>query len=194
MAGLTERRNSLTRELSTGLKQRLAFGTALIHAPEILFLDEPTAGVDPISRREFWDLISETTARGVTVFVTTHFMEDAEHCARLGMIYGGKLIALGSPAELKAQYRSGILLEVNAQPLMRALEVLGTLPEAHDVTIFGQTLHLRVDDPSVSETIAQTLARAGITRCTISQISPSLEDVFVALIEEADRDAAERKR
>ncbi len=115
MAGLRARQYSLTRELSTGLKQRLAFGTALIHAPELLFLDEPTAGVDPISRREFWELIYDTAARGVTVFVTTHFMDDAEHCDRLGMIYGGRLIALGSPEELKAQYHSGVLLEVDAR-------------------------------------------------------------------------------
>ena len=194
MAGLTARQHSLTSELSTGMKQRLAFGTALIHAPEILFLDEPTAGVDPISRREFWELIYDTTARGVTVFVTTHFMDDAEHCDRLAMIYGGKLIALGSPEELKAHFRSGVLLEVTAEPLMRAMEILTTLPEAHDVTIFGQTLHILVDELAVSEAICPALTRAGITRCAIVPIAPSLEDVFVALIEEADRDKVGRGR
>ncbi len=194
MAGLTARRNSLTRELSTGMKQRLAFGTARIHTPEILFLDEPTAGVDPISRREFWELIYETTAQGVTVFVTTHFMDDAEHCDRLGMIYGGKLIALGSPRELISHYRSGILLEINAQPMMRALEVVQALPGAYDVTIFGQMLHVRVEDPAVIGTFCPTLEQVGISYCTVTRIEPSLEDVFVALIEEADRGTVEGMR
>jgi len=190
MAGLSGRRGSLTSELSTGLKQRLAFGTALIHQPDVLFLDEPTAGVDPISRREFWELIYDTTARGVTVFVTTHFMEDAEHCDRLGMIYGGKLIALGSPAELKAAFHAGILLEICAQPMMRALEVLEGVPEARDVTIFGQMLHVLIEREMDAERICRALEEAQVS-CRYSVISPSLEDVFIGLIEEADRQTAE---
>ena len=186
MAGLEARKDSLTGELSTGFKQRLALGTAMIHDPKILFLDEPTAGVDPISRREFWELIYTVSGQGVTIFVTTHFMDDAEHCDRLGLIYGGRLIALGSPAELKAQYRSGILLEVAGHPLMPALEALQQYPPARDVTIFGQTLHLRVEEESAIDPLCQSMTAAGISDCRVTRIAPSLEDVFVAYIEEAD--------
>ncbi len=193
LAGLSSRAFSLTSELSTGFKQRLALGTAMIHRPKILFLDEPTAGVDPISRREFWELIYTVSDQGMTIFVTTHFMDDAEHCDRLGMIYGGRLIASGSPAELKQQYHSGILLEIATRSLMRALEALEHYPPAHDVTIFGQTLHIRVEEAAAIDDICDMLARAGISDCTVTQIAPSLEDVFIALIEQAEAQQAEER-
>ena len=191
MANLTTRRRSLTADLATGWKQRLALGCAMVHEPEVLFLDEPTAGVDPISRRNFWELIFTVAGQGVTIFVTTHYMDEAEHCDRLGMIYGGKLIALGSPKELKTRYAAGTLLEVEAVPLMTALEVLETEPSAKDAAIFGVSLHVVADNPAAAIPIRAALERAGVTVKRIEPIIPSLEDVFVGLIEQADREKME---
>ncbi|MHB9133721.1 MAG: ABC transporter ATP-binding protein [Armatimonadota bacterium] len=189
MANLTERRDSLTGELAMGWKQRLALGCAMIHEPEILFLDEPTAGVDPISRRNFWDLIHTVSDQGVTVFVTTHYMDEAEHCNRLGMIYSGKLIALGSPQLLKERYVAGTLLELRAQPLMTALDLLEEAPEAIEVAIFGSVLHIVTESPEAITTLKALLERHDVRVERIEPIIPSLEDVFVALIEQADREA-----
>jgi len=189
MANLTERARSLTGELAMGWKQRLALGCALVHEPEILFLDEPTAGVDPISRRSFWDLIYTVAGQGVTVFVTTHYMDEAEHCDRLGLIYRGKLIALGSPQQLKERYAAGALLEVRAQPIMQALDLLASEPAAEEVAIFGATLHVVADSEAATEPIRRALEQGGVTVGSIETIVPSLEDVFVALIEQADEAA-----
>ncbi len=190
MANLTGRARSLTRELAVGWKQRLALGCALVHEPEILFLDEPTAGVDPISRRKFWDLIYTVAGQGVTVFVTTHYMDEAEHCDRLGLIYRGKLIALDSPQELKERYAAGVLLEVRAQPIMQALDLLAKEPAAREVAIFGAALHVVGDSPAAAGPIRLALERGGVTVDRIESIVPSLEDVFVALIEQADAGGA----
>jgi len=187
MANLAERRRSLTGALAMGWKQRLALGCAMVHEPEILFLDEPTAGVDPISRRNFWDLIFTVAGQGVTVFVTTHYMDEAEHCDRIALIYGGRLIALGSPHALKERHTAGTLLEVQAHPLMRALETLDQLPAAREAAIFGVTLHVVTDGPQAAEPIRAALERAGVAVARVEPIVPSLEDVFVGLIEEADR-------
>ena len=190
MANLTERARSLTGELAMGWKQRLALGCALVHEPEILFLDEPTAGVDPISRRSFWDLIYTVAGQGVTVFVTTHYMDEAEHCDRLGLIYRGKLIALGSPRQLKERYVAGALLEVHAQPAMAALDLLAREPAAKEVAIFGAALHIVADSEAAIEPIRRALELGGVTVGRIETIAPSLEDVFVALIEQADSSTA----
>ena len=190
MANLAERTRSLTGELATGWKQRLALGCAVVHEPDILFLDEPTAGVDPLSRRRFWDLIYNVAGQGVTVFVTTHYMDEAEHCDRLGLIYGGKLIALGSPAQLKDRYAAGTLLEVRAQPIMASLELLASEPAAREVAIFGAALHVVAESEAAIEPLRAALERGGATVSAITTILPSLEDVFVALIEQADREAA----
>jgi len=190
MANLRDRRRSLTRELAMGWKQRLALGCAMVHEPEILFLDEPTAGVDPISRRQFWELIFTVAGQGVTVFVTTHYMDEAEHCERIALIYGGRLIALGSPRELKTQYASGTLLEVEAAPLMTALAALDEEPAAKEAAVFGITLHVVADGPEAAATIRAALERAGAEVRRLEPIIPSLEDVFVGLIEQADRERA----
>jgi len=188
MANLTERENSLTRELAVGWKQRLALGCAVVHDPEILFLDEPTAGVDPVSRRNFWELIYDVAGRGVTVFVTTHYMDEAEHCDRLALIYGGRLIAIGSSAELKAAYATGILLEVAAQPLMQAMEALAADPNIRDVAVFGKNLHVVLPEGAEAAAyVERSLAGAGVSVTHVEAIVPSLEDVFVALVEEAER-------
>jgi len=191
MADLRERENRLTGELAMGWKQRLALGCAVVHEPEILFLDEPTAGVDPVSRRNFWELIYDVAGRGVTVFVTTHYMDEAEHCDRLALIYSGKLIAIGSSAELKARFTAGALLEVAAQPVMQALEALRADPRVRDVAVFGRNLHVVM--PELAEAAAQVremLSGAGVSVIAVEPIVPSLEDVFVALVEQADRAAA----
>ncbi|NLI79687.1 MAG: ABC transporter ATP-binding protein [Candidatus Riflebacteria bacterium] len=185
---LGDRRHSLTGELPMGLKQRLALGCAVIHEPPILFLDEPTSGVDPVSRRAFWELIYGMAARGITVFVTTHYMDEAEHCDRLAMIYRGRLIALGSPVEMKEQGGHGTLLEIEADPLMEALELLEGEPAIRELAVFGATLHALVgDEEQARQAIPRRLAARGLRASAITRIQPTLEDVFVSLIERADR-------
>jgi ABC-2 type transport system ATP-binding protein len=189
MANLEERSGSLTRELSAGWKQRLALGCAVVHEPQILFLDEPTSGVDPLSRRNFWDLIYTVAGEGVTVFVTTHYMDEAEHCDRLGMIYGGRLVALGSPRELKAGLGEGVLLEVNASPLMQALAAAGGVAGVREVAVFGSGLHVIAADAGVAGPLRVALESAGVRVGGVAPINPTLEDVFVSLVERADRAA-----
>jgi ABC-2 type transport system ATP-binding protein len=188
MAGLQERHDSLTCELAVGWKQRLALGCAMVHEPEILFLDEPTGGVDPVSRRRFWDLIYTVAAQGVTVFVTTHYMDEAEHCDRIALMHRGKVVALGTPRELKERYVAGTLLEIEAEPLMPALDVLAEVPEAKEVAMFGAGLHVVAENTAAMTPIRAALEAAGITVAHIEPILPSLEDVFVALIEKAEKD------
>lgn len=183
MAGLTGREESLAAELSGGWKQRLALGCAIIHQPKILFLDEPTSGIDPISRRNFWDLIYQVASEGATVLVTTHYMDEAEHCDQLGLIYRGKLIALGTPEELKATHH-GELLEVECEPLMAGLEVVSGMPLVSDVALFGASLHITVQNAQTAMSeIEPALNRENIRMLRAERIEPALEDVFVSLIE-----------
>jgi ABC-2 type transport system ATP-binding protein len=182
MANLKGRENSITAELSGGWKQRLALGCAVLHRPPILFLDEPTSGVDPISRRQFWELIHEMAAGGVTVFVSTHYMEEAEYCNRLALIFRGKIVALGTPSELKQGSLKGNLLEIECDSLAKAVEVLESTPGVHDVAIFGSALHLVVDN--VETTVPQLRSRLvdnDVRVLRVEPVQPSLEDVFVTL-------------
>jgi ABC-2 type transport system ATP-binding protein len=182
MAGLTEERNALTRNLAAGFKQRLALGCAVLHEPRIIFLDEPTSGVDPISRRNFWNLINEMSQAGTTVFVTTHYMDEADYCDRLALIYRGKIIAEGTPNELRKKYMTRDVLEVNIDKVVEAFNILSF--HKIDAAIFGSTLHVVTDDAETSrEHILKTLKESGITVSGIDKIPPSLEDVFVTLIE-----------
>ncbi len=190
MAGLSERAGSLTRELSVGWKQRLALGCAVVHEPIVLFLDEPTSGVDPLSRRNFWELIYDVAGQGVTVFVTTHYMDEAEHCDRLALIYGGRLVDVGSPKELKERFAAGVLLEVRAEPLMDALDLLAREPSVREAAIFGAGLHVVAADAAAAEGVRRALEKGGLAVGRVEPILPSLEDVFVALVEKADREAA----
>ena len=145
--GRTEgREQSLTRALATGWKQRLALGCAVLHRPPIVFLDEPTSGVDPVSRRKFWDLIYQMVDEGVTVFVTTHYMDEAEYCNRLVMIDRGRIVAMGTPTELKNHYMKGQLLLVECEPLGPGLEALRETPGVLDAAVFGSSLHAVVAD------------------------------------------------
>jgi ABC-2 type transport system ATP-binding protein len=188
MAGLKDHRHSRTSTLSGGWKQRLALGCAILHEPPILFLDEPTSGVDPISRRLFWDLIYDMASRGVTVFVTTHYMDEAEYCDRLALIYRGELIASGTPVELKTQMMQDAVLEVECSRPQDAMGEIEQFPGVKEVAMFGKGLHVVVTEAeSVSAGLKGLLERKGYQVNQIGQIVPSLEDVFVSLIEARDR-------
>jgi len=182
MAGLEGREHTLTSTLAVGWKQRLALGCAVLHKPAVLFLDEPTSGVDPISRRKFWELIHEMAATGVTVFVTTHYMDEAEYCNRLVLIYRGKIVASGSPAELKRTAMKGELLLIDCAPLGQALEVLEKSSAAMDVAVFGNALHVVVPNAAAAIPLLRAeLEQKAITVASMEKIPASLEDVFVSL-------------
>jgi ABC-2 type transport system ATP-binding protein len=186
MANLTGRESSVTADLPGGWKQRLALGCAVLHRPPILFLDEPTSGVDPIARRQFWDLIHQMSGEGVTVFVTTHYMEEAEYCNRLAMIFRGRIVALGTPSELKEKHLKGELLLVECEPLAEALDALSHVEGILDVAVFGSALHLVVADrTSAIERVQQRFHERNIVLNKIEPVRPSLEDVFVSLTAEA---------
>lgn len=192
MAGLEGHEHSLTGELSAGWKQRLALGCAIVHEPEILFLDEPTSGVDPISRRHFWQLIDTLAGEGVTVFVTTHYMEEAEHCDRICLIYRGRIVAMGTPAELKTHYSSGTLVEVEVEPQMPALDSLLSDPAVYDAAVFGRRLHVVLPtDMDATGYVRQRLEERGFRIGYLKPVVPSLEDVFVSLVEQTDRELGE---
>ncbi len=182
MANLEGKEDLITGTLPGGWKQRLALGCAVLHKPPILFLDEPTSGVDPIARRQFWDLIHAMAAEGVTVFVTTHYMEEAEYCNRLSLIYRGRMVALGTPSELKRDGMHGELLLVDCTPLGPALELLQSAPAVLDAAIFGSALHLVVEDAaSAIPLLKQYLAANNVDVQRMERIHPTLEDVFVSL-------------
>jgi ABC-2 type transport system ATP-binding protein len=182
MAQLGDHRQRLVRELSLGWKQRLALGCAALHEPPVLFLDEPTSGVDPVARRSFWDLIYTLADGGTTVFVTTHYMEEAEYCHRLALMNRGKLIALDSPAGLKASMHMP-LLEIAVADAPRAARILSALPEVLACGMFGRALHVTVQDPELGRTaITKALESAGLRMGLIERIEPSLEDVFIHLV------------
>jgi len=183
MATLSEHTGEITGILPGGWKQRLSLGCALLHQPSILFLDEPTAGVDPIARRQFWELIHQLAEDGTTVFVTTHYMDEAEYCHRLAMINRGKIVALGTPAELKRNTMPGELLFLECEPLASALEILRSTSGVLDAVVFGNALHLVV--PKAKEaipTLRDHLLQRGIAVRKLEQIQPTLEDVFVSLV------------
>lgn len=187
MAGLDEHRNSLTSVLAGGWRQRLALGCALLHKPPVIFLDEPTSGVDPISRRSFWDLIYQLASEGVTIFVTTHYMDEAEYCDRLAMIYRGELVAIGTPDELKQRYMSDDILNLECPNPFAMLQAIKGIPEVKEAALFGRGLHLAVADAqaAVPAIVAALKARkAEYTK--LEKIRPSLEDVFVSIIEARD--------
>lgn len=189
MAGLDERRRSLTAVLSGGWRQRLALACAILHEPPIIFLDEPTSGVDPLSRRRFWDLIYHMADRGVTVFVTTHYMEEAEYCDRVALIYHGKMIALASPRELKSTVMRDRILDVRCPHSQDLLEKVAALPAVHDVSLFGAGLHVAcTDTDAATAQIRDLLAAEDTTAERIEPVTPGMEDVFVSLIAAYDRE------
>ena len=183
MAGLKGRETTLAADLSGGWKQRLALGCAVLHEPAILFLDEPTSGVDPGSRRRFWDLIYALAGEGVCVVITTHYMDEAEYCNRIALIDGGRLAALGSPSELKRTAIGGEILLVEGDDPGAMLEALRDAPGARDVAPFGSSLHIVVVDAARDRpAIEKRLGERGLSRSRIEPIKPTLEDVFVQLV------------
>ena len=186
MAGLEGRENMRTHELSGGWRQRLALGAAILHEPDVLFLDEPTAGVDPLSRRDFWELLYQLVADGVTVFVTTHYMDEAEHCHRLALIQRGRIIASGSPDEMRNQGMRGQVLEIAPSDsamsvkVLRAAKADGRLP-LESVELYGSLVHVIAEGvESLQEAIALELKQSDIESDRMAVIEPSLEDVFIA--------------
>jgi ABC-2 type transport system ATP-binding protein len=188
MAGLRGRETTLARTLSGGWRQRLALGCAILHQPPIVFLDEPTGGVDPLSRRKFWRLIEDLSRSGVAVLVTTHYLDEAEHCHRIAIIQAGKLAALGSVSELKQAFANRPIVEVHATPAVEALKVLDSMPEVEKTSIFGTAVHAVLrsaqTDPA---TLAARLGSAGVSVSSCGLVEPSLEDVFLDV---AERSAA----
>lgn len=184
MSGLQDKRNTLTRTLPGGFKQRLALGCAILHEPSILFLDEPTSGVDPISRRNFWNMIHGMAGTGTTVFVTTHYMDEADYCDRLALIYRGRIIAEGTPNELRKTSMTREVLEIEVEQLVEAMEVLDE--QKIETAVFGSVLHATVEDAKAAvPLIYKTLSDRNIIVHSVDKIVPSLEDVFVTLIETA---------
>ena len=185
-AGLEGREGARTRDLSGGWRQRLALGAAILHRPEMIFLDEPTAGVDPVSRRAFWDLLYKLIADGITVFVTTHYMDEAEHCVRLAFIQRGRIIAYGSPTQIKSEIMRGQVLEiapsdaVGAVKTLRGAQASGALP-IEEVELYGSLVHVVAPDMKKHKrAIKAVLEAAGIRAGVMSVIEPSLEDVFIS--------------
>jgi ABC-2 type transport system ATP-binding protein len=185
MATLQERRNELVKNLSGGWRQRLALGCAILHEPEMLFLDEPTAGVDPVSRREFWELLYTLSEQGRTVFVTTHYMDEAEHCHQLGFIQHGRLVALGSPEAIKAEKMRGQVLEIDCADPQTAMQVLRAMGVFDEVSLYGALLHVVAEDVrGYQQRIDAALQEAGVGIRSMDVIAPSLEDVFIASVRE----------
>ncbi len=188
MAGLEKRRDSMTSVLAGGLKQRLALGCAILHEPPILFLDEPTSGVDPIARRTFWSLIYELSAARHTIFVSTHYMDEAEYCHRLALMNRGRIIALGIPDRLKEGMRAYSILNLESSDSLESMRALEGVPGIVDVAAFGAGLHVKAQGTgSVQEDIREALSRRQIRIGRLEFVPPSMEDVFVSLIEEEER-------
>ena len=183
MAGLAGRENALVATLSGGWKQRLALGCAVLHEPRILFLDEPTSGVEPTSRRRFWDLIYALSEAGVTILITTHYMDEAEYCNRIALVNQGRLVALGSPGELKRGLLEGNLFQIECDDPGALMKALLGAPGVRDVAPFGSALHLMVESPKTDlAAISGYLAERGMRWSSLEPIKPTLEDVFVQLV------------
>jgi ABC-2 type transport system ATP-binding protein len=178
---MLDMRNEMTGALPGGLRQRLALGSALLHRPAIVFLDEPTAGVDPASRRDFWRLIRKLASGGTTVFVTTHYMDEAEYCARIGMMVAGRLVALDTPAELKRTLVPGRMIRIEGDGVLKALPALRAQTGVIAAQGFGTGLHVRIDPKRVQEgVLGEICASAGARVSLVETVEPTLEDVFLA--------------
>ena len=186
MAGLRGRETTLARDLSGGWRQRLALGCAVLHEPPILFLDEPTGGVDPLSRRQFWRLIDTLSEAKVTVLVTTHYLDEAERCHRVALIHAGRLAAIGSVPEVKTIFASRPIVEVRAARPVDAMTALDAMPEVEKTSLFGTAVHAVLRSPDAGpEQIRNALAARGIEVGAVDRVEPSLEDVFLDVVEKA---------
>lgn len=188
MAGLEDRKNSITGTLSGGWKQRLALGCAILHEPPILFLDEPTSGVDPMARRSFWSLIYDLSEAGHTIFVSTHYMDEAEYCHRLAMMHRGRIVALGDPAALKRDLQTHSLLNLESSDPLESMKIVEKLQTVHEVAVFGGGLHISVRNPEEARAeIREALEKSAVAIRSMEMIEPSMEDIFVATIEKEEK-------
>jgi ABC-2 type transport system ATP-binding protein len=186
MAGLQGREHTRTSDLAGGWRQRLALGCAILHEPTIVFLDEPTGGVDPVSRRMFWKLIDTLSASGTTVLVTTHYLDEAEHCHRVAIIHAGRLAALGTTGELKQIFAKRSILEIRSDTPVEAMRLLDRMQEVQKTSMFGTAVHAvlaTADDRAPSE-LRRRLDQAGVAGVSIDLVQPSLEDVFLDVVSE----------
>ncbi|HET9266265.1 MAG TPA: ABC transporter ATP-binding protein [Vicinamibacterales bacterium] len=191
MAGLEGRESTLARDLSGGWRQRLALGCAILHEPPILFLDEPTGGVDPLSRRQFWHLIDTLSKEGVTVLVTTHYLDEAERCHRVALIHAGRLAAIGTTREVKRIFAGRPIVEVRGAEPVQLMRALDAMAEVEKTSLFGTAVHAVLKDKSAApEAIAARLGREGLTVESIDEVPPSLEDVFLDVVDKAGGQAA----
>src|SRR5712691_8269415 len=179
MAGLHGREHTRAADLAGGWRQRLALGCAILHEPPIVFLDEPTGGVDPLSRREFWSLIDHLSASGVTVLVTTHYLDEAEHCHRLAIIHGGRLAALGTTDQLKRVFADRAILEVHAANPVETMRLLDRMPGIEKTSVFGTSVHALLKEGHAPPALKSLLEAAGVAVTSIAAVQPSLEDVFL---------------
>lgn len=181
LTGLIGMERELTANLAGGFKQRLALAAAILHDPQLLFLDEPTAGVDPVHRRDFWHLLYRLTAQGTTIFVTTHYMDEAEQCHRLAFIHDGKIVATGTPGDIKEHQMQGSVIEIDCDPASKALEALRKIDTLREVALYGRLIHAVVRDPAAEQAqIRAILNDAEVKITSLIVITPSLEDVFIA--------------
>lgn len=188
LAGLSGKEGVLSSTLAGGWRQRLALGCALMHEPPIVFLDEPTGGVDPVSRRDFWRLIDQLARHGTTVLVTTHYLDEAERCDRVAIIHGGRLAALGTPAELKRSFDERPLVEVRAERPVDAMAALDRLPDIEKTSLFGTTVHAVLRHRGVAPaTVERALAASGLVIHGVEPVAPSLEDVFLDVVDRLER-------
>ena len=184
MAGLHGRERTRASDLAGGWRQRLALGCAILHEPPIVFLDEPTGGVDPVSRRAFWTLIDQLAASGITVLVTTHYLDEAEHCNRIAIIHGGRLAALGSTAELKRVFEGRSILEIQSDDPVQTLRSLDSMEDVEKTSVFGTAVHavMRRHDATSPDALRARLAQAGVAARAVAPVEPSLEDVFLDVV------------
>jgi drug efflux transport system ATP-binding protein len=191
MAGLHGRERTLARDLAGGWRQRLALGCAILHEPTILFLDEPTGGVDPLSRRQFWRLIDALAEQGVTVLVTTHYLDEAERCHRVALIHAGRLAALGTPSEVKGIFKGRPIVEIRGTNAVEIMRVLDDMSEVEKTSLFGTAVHAVLRTDAVTpEILATRLRERGLTIDDMAVVPPSLEDVFLDVVENAGGAAA----
>lgn len=190
MAGLAGREHTLARDLSGGWRQRLALGCAILHEPSILFLDEPTGGVDPLSRRQFWRLIDTLSASGVTVLVTTHYLDEAERCHRVALIHAGRLAVIGTVAEVKKTFASRPIVEIRTDRPVDAMQVLDAMDAVEKTSLFGTALHAVLRSEAAGDEIAARLRARGLRVDSIERVQPSLEDVFLDVVDKAGGQAA----
>jgi len=193
MAGLQGREQTLARDLSGGWRQRLALGCAILHEPPILFLDEPTGGVDPISRREFWRLIGSLARGGVTVLVTTHYLDEAERCGRVALMHRGRLAAIGSVTDVKRIFQDRTIVEIRATDPVAAMRALDEMPGIEKTSLFGTAVHALLAGTERPGALTARLREAGVQVLSEARVEPSLEDLFLEVVERAERAAGEAR-